>query len=141
MASTRRPGTTPKNIRAYLSRLPADQRAALERLRTLIRAAVPGAEECISYGVPAFRLGGKVLVWFAAASRHCSFFPGAVVADFTRELKGFSTSKGTVRFQPHHPLPTALVRKLVRARLVRLEETASPKAKRQAPAPRHRASS
>jgi uncharacterized protein YdhG (YjbR/CyaY superfamily) len=110
----------PRTVPAYLSRLPADQRAALERVRKILHAAVPGAEECISYGVPAFRLDGKVLVWFAAASRHCSFFPGAVVADFARELKDFSTSKGTVRFQPDRPLPATLVRNLVKARIARI---------------------
>ncbi len=112
--------TRPGTVAGYLAALPADQRAALQRLRTLIHAAAPGAEECISYGVPAFRLDGKVLVWYAAASRHCSFFPGALVQDLASELEGFSTSKGTVRFQPDHPLPAALVRKLVRARAARI---------------------
>ncbi len=110
----------PTTVSAYLAALPAGQRAALQRLRKLIHAAAPGAEECISYGVPAVRHRGKVLVWFAAATRHCSFFPGAVVADFATELEGYSISKGTVRFQPDHPLSATLVRKLVRARMARL---------------------
>jgi uncharacterized protein len=111
---------TMKTIDEYLAKLPADQRAALQRLRKVIRAAVPKAEECISYGVPAFRLDGRMLVWFGAAKRHCSFFPGAVLAGFDKELKGYSTSKGTVRFQPDHPLSAVLVRKLVRARIARI---------------------
>jgi uncharacterized protein YdhG (YjbR/CyaY superfamily) len=123
--SLRKARTKPRTIPAYLSRLPRDQRAALERLRVLLHAVVPGAEQCISYGVPAFRLDGKVLVWFAAAPRHCSFFPGAVVADFARELKDFSTSKGTVRFQADHPLPAVLVRKLVKARIARIAAKSS----------------
>lgn len=110
-----RPGT----IDDYLATVSPDKRAALEKLRRTIRAAVPRAEECISYGVPAFRLDGKVLVWFAAASHHCSFFPGAVLADYEEELEGFETSKGTVRFQPDHLLPAALVRKLVKARIAK----------------------
>ncbi len=110
----------PATIDAYLAELPADQRAALERLRGVIRRIAPSAEECISYQVPAFRLEGRMLVWFAAAKSHCSFFPGAVVAEFAEELAGYDTSKGTVRFQPDRPLPVALVRKLVRARLARI---------------------
>jgi uncharacterized protein YdhG (YjbR/CyaY superfamily) len=106
----------PKSIDEYLARLNADQRAALERLRGIIRAALPEVEECISYQMPAFRLDGKVLAWFAAAKGHCSFFPGAVVEDFKAELADFPISKGTVRFQPDHPLPATLVRKLLKAR-------------------------
>jgi uncharacterized protein YdhG (YjbR/CyaY superfamily) len=107
----------PRTIDEYLARLSDDKRAALERLRKQIRAAAPAAEECISYGIPAFRYEGRMLVWLAAASRHCSFFPGGLVQDFKAELKGYDTSKGTVRFAPDHPLPAALVKKLVRARI------------------------
>jgi len=107
----------PATIDEYLARLDDEKRAALERLRRQIRAAAPRAEECISYGLPAFRLDGRMLAWFGAATRHCSFFPGAVVQAFTHELRDFGTSKGTVRFRPEAPLPAALVRKLVRARI------------------------
>lgn len=94
------------------------QRVALTKLRTDIRTAAPGAEECISYGIPAFRLGGRVLVYFGAAARHCSFYPGAQpIASLKSELQAYSTSKGTVRFAADKPLPAALVRKLVRARI------------------------
>ena len=109
----------PDTIDDYLATVSPDKRAALEKLRRTIRAAVPRAEECISYGVPAFRLDGKVLVWFAAAAHHCSFFPGAVLEDYADGLEDFETSKGTVRFQPDHLLPAALVRKLVKARIAR----------------------
>jgi uncharacterized protein YdhG (YjbR/CyaY superfamily) len=108
-----------KDVDGYLARLSADKRAALQRLRKAIHAAAPGAVECVSYGIPAVRYEGKLLVWFAAATNHCSFFPGAVVQDFKADLKGFKTSKGTVRFTPDHPLPVTLVRKLVRARIAR----------------------
>jgi len=103
----------------YLAHLPRDQRAALERIRKAIRAAAPKAEECISYGVPAFRVDGKVLVGFGAASRHCTFFPmsGTITAAHRSELAEYDTSKGAIRFPPERPLPATLVRKLVRWRL------------------------
>ena len=109
----------PETIDEYLAGVPADKRQALEKLRATIHAAFPRAEETISYGVPAFRLDGTVIAWFAAASKHCSFFPGGVLEPFEKELAGFETSKGTVRFQPDRPIPTALVRKLVKARIAR----------------------
>ena len=84
-------------------------------------AAPPEATETISYGMPAFKYKG-VLVWFAAFSNHCSLFPTAsVVEAFKNELKGFSTSKGTIHFPTDKPLPTALVKKLVRARVSQIE--------------------
>jgi uncharacterized protein YdhG (YjbR/CyaY superfamily) len=95
----------------------ADKRAALEKLRKDIRAAAPKAEECISYGLAAFRLNGKFLVAFGAAANHCAFYPGATVQAHKDELKEYDTSKGTIRFQPNNPLPATLVRKLVRARV------------------------
>ena len=108
----------PKTINAYLATLDSDKRAALQKLRRTIHAAAPGAQECISYQIPAFRFKGRMLVWFAAASKHCSFFPGAYpIAAHKRDLGGYSTSKGTIRFQPDKPLPAALVRKLIKARL------------------------
>jgi uncharacterized protein YdhG (YjbR/CyaY superfamily) len=110
--------TKPKTVSEYLTSLDADKRAALRELRAAIKAAAPRAEECISYGIPAFRLDGKVLVWFHCATKHCSFFPGAYpIAACKRDLKKYSTSKGTIRFSPDKPLPAALVRKLVKARI------------------------
>jgi uncharacterized protein YdhG (YjbR/CyaY superfamily) len=112
----------------YLAGVRDDKRAALERLRRTIRAIVPRAEECISYQLPAFRLDGKVLVWFGAGTKHCAFYPGGLVSEFQRELKDYDTSKGTIRFQPDDPLPVALVRKLVKARIARIG-AASPRKK------------
>jgi uncharacterized protein YdhG (YjbR/CyaY superfamily) len=107
-----------KTVNTYLATLSADKRAALQKLRRAIHAAAPGAEECISYQIPAFRFEGRMLVWFAAASKHCSFFPGAhPIAVHRRELAPYKTSKGTIRFQPDEPLPAALVRKLIKTRL------------------------
>jgi uncharacterized protein YdhG (YjbR/CyaY superfamily) len=108
----------PKTIDDYLQELPADKRAALEKLRKTIRAAAPKAEECISYQIPAFRQNG-VLVGFGATAKHCAFFPfnSTTVAAHKEDLKGYDTSKGAIRFQPEKPLPATLVRKLVKARL------------------------
>lgn len=109
---------TPKSIDQYLSHLPDDKRRALTKLRKDIKAAAPRAEECISYQIPAFRLDGRVLVWFHAAATHCSFFPGASPIEACASgLEKYSTSKGTIRFSPDKPLPTALVKKLVKARI------------------------
>jgi uncharacterized protein YdhG (YjbR/CyaY superfamily) len=109
----------PQTIDEYLAGLSADKRAALEKVRTAIRSAAPKAEECISYGLPAFRLNGKVLVAFRAAANHCAFHPmsGATVAAHKVELAGYDTSPGTIRFQPTYPLPARLIRKLVKARI------------------------
>jgi uncharacterized protein YdhG (YjbR/CyaY superfamily) len=94
----------------------------LNKIRAAIRSAVPPeATETISYRIPAFKYKG-VLVWFAAFSNHCSLFPtSSIVETFKNELKGFSTSKGTIQFPTDKPLPTALVKKLVKARVVQNE--------------------
>ena len=105
----------PKNIDEYLAALSDDKRAALERLRKIIRAAVPKAEECISYQLPAFRLGGKCFVWFGTAANHCAIY--GVLGDHKDELKNYVISKGTIRFQADKAIPAALVRKLIKARI------------------------
>jgi len=114
-----KPKIKPKTIDEYLAAVSDDQRAALEKLRKTIRAAAPKAEECISYGLAAFRLDGRPLVAFGAAAKHCAFYPmsGATVEAHKAELKDYDTSKGTIRFQADKPLPAALVRKLVKARI------------------------
>jgi len=116
MALTKRkPGT----IDEYFAGVSADQRIALEKLRKTIRAVVPKAEECISYGIPAFRLNGRALVFFGAWANHCSFYPGSstTLKKFLGDLKCFQITKGTIRFSPANPLPTTLVKKLVKARI------------------------
>ncbi len=98
-------------INDYLKALPEGQRKALERLRLVIRGAVPDADECLSYGVPAFCLAGRPLVAYGAGKKHCSFYPmdpGMLEAHLD-ELLGFETSKGTIRFQPHTRLPDSVV--------------------------------
>jgi uncharacterized protein YdhG (YjbR/CyaY superfamily) len=102
----------------YLALVPEPARSTLQRMRTAIRSAVPAeTTEAISYGIPAFNYKGP-LVWFAAFSNHCSFFPTAsVIKAFKNDLKGYKTSKGTIHFPVDKPLPAALVKKMVKARL------------------------
>jgi len=109
----------PKTIDEYLSLLSDDKRAALQKLRKIIRSTVPKAEECISYQICAFRQNG-MLVGFGAAANHCAFYlmSSTTLKAHERELKDYDTSKGTIRFSPDNPLPAALVRKLVRARII-----------------------
>src|SRR5436853_2085257 len=116
MASGKR---KPRTIDEYLAGVGAHQQIALEKLRKTVRAVAPKAEECISYGIPAFRLNGRSLVFFGAWANHCAFYPGssATLKKFRNELRDFQTSKGTIRFSPGNPLPVPLVRKLVKARI------------------------
>jgi uncharacterized protein YdhG (YjbR/CyaY superfamily) len=109
----------PQNVDEYIAGVPEPARSTLKQMRAAIRSAVPSeATEIISYRMPAFRHNG-VLVWFAAFADHCSLFPtAAVIEKFKNELKGFSTSKGTIHFPIDKPLPTALIKKLVKARVV-----------------------
>jgi uncharacterized protein YdhG (YjbR/CyaY superfamily) len=112
----------PKNVEEYIADVPEPARSTFNRLRAAIRSAVPPeATETISYRIPAFK-HKRVLVWFAAFSNHCSLFPtAAVIAAFENELKGFSTSKGTIHFPTDQPLPTALIKRLVKARVAQNE--------------------
>ena len=127
---TRRAGAArparPESIDEYLAAVPVDKRRALAKLRTQIRAAAPEATEGISYGVPTFKLEGRLLVSFGAAAAHCSLY-GVSGTDATgaqlAELESYDTSgKGTVRFAANNPLPQALVTKLVKARIARLKK-------------------
>jgi uncharacterized protein YdhG (YjbR/CyaY superfamily) len=117
--------TKPKTHDDYLARVSSDKRAALQKLRRAIKAAAPKAEECISYQLPAFRLNGKFLVAYGAAAHHCAFYPGSVLTDLRGELRNYDTSKGTLRFPPEKPLPVALVRKLVKLRMLEKKKTNS----------------
>ncbi len=109
----------PRTADEYLVALPADQRAALEKLRKIIRGIVPEAEECLSYRLPTFRLDGRMLVSYGAAAHHCAFYPlsASTVKDHEDDLADYDTSPGTIRFPANRPLPAALVRKLVQARI------------------------
>jgi uncharacterized protein YdhG (YjbR/CyaY superfamily) len=105
-------------VEAYVAKLPKSSRAAFDKLRATIRFAVPReAVETISYRIPAFK-HEVFLVWFAAFANHCSLFPTAsVIAKFKPELKDYSTSKGTIHFPLDKPIPVALVKRIVKARI------------------------
>lgn len=120
----------PKTIDEYLGRAKPEQRAVLEKLRQTIRAVAPEVVEGISYGLAGFKLNGRPLVYFGAWEKHCALYPGSVATarKFQDQLKKFETSKGTIRFTPEKPLPTALVKKLVKARIA---ENSSKPGKRQ----------
>jgi uncharacterized protein YdhG (YjbR/CyaY superfamily) len=119
------------SIAAYLAHVPPDQRVALNLLRRQIREAAPGAEECISYGLPTFRLNG-LLVHFGAAKAHCAFYPHGVVEHFADRLTGYDISKGTIRFRPEAPLPEPLVREIVEYRVAQNAQIAAERAVRRA---------
>ena len=126
-SSAAKGNAAPKNVEEYLAGVPEPARSTLNKLRAAIRSAVPPeATETISYRIPAFKYKG-ILLWFAAFSNHCSLFPtAAVVEAFKDELKGFSTSKGTIHFPTDKPLPIALVKKLVKARVAQVESKKKP---------------
>ena len=127
----------PATIDEYLATLRPDQRAAVQRLRQLIHAAAPGASECISYQIPAFRLHGKGLMWFGAAARHSALY--GVSESYPGEFAAYDTSgKGTLRFPLGAPLPAALIRTLVKARVDRVSSKASSSVAPKAGAPRRR---
>jgi len=115
----------PKSVDEYMARVPEPARGTLNKIRAAIRAAAPAeAAEAISYGIPAVRYNG-VLVWFAGFSDHGSFFPtAAVIQEFKKELAGYTISKGTIQFSAEKPLPIALVKKMVKARVATVRAAA-----------------
>ena len=116
-------GNAPQSVDEYLAAVPEPARSTLNRVRATIRSVVPPeTTEVISYGIPGFRYKGA-LVWFGAFSKHCSFFPGnpSLIETFKDELKDYQTAKGTIRFPADEPLPAALLKKLVKARVAENE--------------------
>jgi uncharacterized protein YdhG (YjbR/CyaY superfamily) len=112
----------PNEIDGYLAGLDELQRRTLEALRTSIMEVVPGAEQCISYGMPAFKVQGKTVAGFAAFKNHLSYLPhsGSVLATLTSDVAPYETSKGSLKFAINNPLPKRLVKKLIHTRMEEL---------------------
>jgi uncharacterized protein YdhG (YjbR/CyaY superfamily) len=113
-----------KTIDEYLAKVKGEKREALDELRRTIRKIVPQAEECISYAIPAFRLDGKVVAGFCATAKGCSYLPfsGSTLKTLAEELEAYSQTKSSLHFNPAKPLPAALVRKLIKARIAEIEK-------------------
>lgn len=112
-----------KTVDEYFATVPERARKTLAKLRSVIRSVVPkNATEVISYGIPAFRQK-KIIVWYAAFASHCSLFPtAAVIQEFRDDLKNYTTSKGTIQFPLDEALPSALIKRIVKTRVVELME-------------------
>ena len=113
----------PATIDEYLATVSGDRRVALQDLRKTIRSIIPKSEECISYRIPAFRLEGAVVAGFCARMKGCSYFPfsGRTLKTLATDLGGYEQTKGALHFEPESPLPTTLVRKLLRTRIAEVK--------------------
>ena len=117
------------NVAAYIAAFPPPVRAALKRVRSIIRKAVPGADEVISYQIPAYKLHGRTVLYFAAWKEHYSVYPSntRLVAAFKNELAGYELSKGTIRFPLSEPVPVKLIERIAK---FRAKEVAAARKKR-----------
>lgn len=108
--------------KAYFASLPPAVRSRMKTIRGLVRGIAPDAVEVYSYGIPGFKLDGKPLVWYAAFAHHTSLYPmtGSVRKAHAAALEGYKMSTGTVQFSLDKPLPTALVKRLIKARLAEI---------------------
>jgi uncharacterized protein YdhG (YjbR/CyaY superfamily) len=109
----------PREIDRYLAALDEPKRSTLEAVRRSIMEVVPGAEQCISYGAPAFKVEGETVAGLAASRNHLSYLPhsGSVLATLRDDVAAYDTSKGALKFAVNKPLPKRLVKKLVTARM------------------------
>jgi uncharacterized protein YdhG (YjbR/CyaY superfamily) len=113
-----------REIDDYLADVAEPKRATLQKLRETIHDILPDAEEVISYGMPAFRLNGKVIAGFAAFKNHLAYLPhsGSVFHELQDDLKGYTSTEGSLHFPIDKPLPKALVKKLIAVRLQHVNE-------------------
>jgi uncharacterized protein YdhG (YjbR/CyaY superfamily) len=121
---TRAPVTGAAQVRAYIAAQPPVARKALRELRRIARAAAPGAKDVISYKIAALRLNERILVWYAGWKNHTSMYPvtPALLRNHKIAIKGYETSKGTIRFPHDQRLPVALIKRLVKARMAELRD-------------------
>jgi uncharacterized protein YdhG (YjbR/CyaY superfamily) len=122
----------PTTIDEFLAGVKGERRAALDDLRRIIRSAVPKAEECISYSMPAFRLEGYVIAGFLPTKKGCSYFPfsGTTLGTLAKELEEYEQTKSSLHFDPREGLPAPLVRKLLRARIAETRQPAGSRRRR-----------
>jgi len=126
-ASSAKSSAPPKTVEKYVAGVREPVRSTLDKIRATIRSVAPAeTTEVISYGIPAFKINGAkykgMLMWYAAFSDHCSLFPTAsMIKTFKEDLKDFKVSKGTIHFPVDKPLPAALLKKMVKARLAEME--------------------
>ena len=121
-------GSTPTNTDAYIAGFPADVQIILKQVRATIKKATPDAEETISYGMPAFKLNGKLLVYFAGYKNHIGFYATPTGhAKFEKELSGYKQGKGSVQFLLNEPIPFDLIAKIVAFRVTESEAKPSRK--------------
>ncbi|MBI5290071.1 MAG: DUF1801 domain-containing protein [Chloroflexi bacterium] len=120
------PAKKPTTIDEYIKAAPKDARDALKHVRQAIREVAPDAQEKISYQMPAFKLHGRILVYFAAHTHHIGLYPAPVEA-FAKEFAKYETSKGTVRFPLDKPMPLPLIKKVVRHMAKEVEAKAKAK--------------
>ncbi|MBI5402636.1 MAG: DUF1801 domain-containing protein [Ignavibacteriae bacterium] len=103
-----------KSVKEYIRKLPIKSRKFIKDLTDLIKKSAPEAEEYISYGMPAYKLSGRILIYCAAFKNHYSLFPGpSVINELKSELKEYETSKGTIKFSFERPIPKRLISKII----------------------------
>ncbi len=136
------PKRAPEDFNDYLAGFPPKVRALLRKVRATIKAAAPDAVETISYRIPAFRIGGRVAIWFGAFTTHVGFFPGADgIAAFKEDLARYKSAKGSVQFPFEQPLPLDLIERIVRFRLLKAEAASTSRANPRRSTPRRQSPS